>query len=81
MVDPRDSRWEAEAPRFRLALRTAAGEETTYDFRDASLFDVLRWLESKSSDERFELYVVHQDNEYGLGLIRLASGTAGAAPR
>jgi hypothetical protein len=71
-VDPRDGRWEVQAPRYSAnSYRGGASEE--FEVENADVTAVLAWARNlaRRTDRTFILYVV-VITDSGLGLIRLS---------
>ena len=69
-VDPRDAKWELDAPSYRVHFHDASGSSDEHELTDADVAEVLAWAEANSASRSFVLYVCVPVG--GLGLIRLA---------
>jgi hypothetical protein len=70
-VDPRDQRWEVDAPPYRVYFHDVRGTSDEYELTDADVTEVLAWAESERRGRTYVLYVC-TTGPAGLGLLRLA---------
>ncbi len=70
-VDPRDSTWELDHPRYRVYFWTTAGDADEYEVTGAhDVHEVVAWAQAQRGSRVFTLYACVP--QAGLGLIRLA---------
>jgi hypothetical protein len=75
-VDPRDSTWEIDEPKYRVCFwqrqggRPGAWESDTYELENTDVAETLAWADANSQGREFVLYATFS-NQDGAGLVRL----------
>jgi hypothetical protein len=85
-VDPRDSTFEVDQPRYRIDFwrlqggRSGAWESESYELEDTDVAEAIAWADAHSKGRVFVLYAAFSSQE-GLGIVRLLGSdpTANAA--
>jgi hypothetical protein len=87
-IDPRDTRWEVETPRYRVHFERRrpqpdghgdAYESDEYEITEATdVRQVLAWAhEAAANDQGYGVYVLVGNDSSSLGLVRVARTDAG----
>jgi len=77
-VDPRDQRWEVDAPHYRVYFHDVSGASEEYELSRADVAEVLAWAEAMRGTRTYVLYACVRGD--GLGLVRLAGADPNSRP-